>query len=343
MTNMITAPIVVPANYVGVSCGGVNSANSSFIHGTVRSWDFFGSGGTHMTTDLVVKNINPSSGVYNWTVFDKLFTANTDKQVIMVLGQPADYLVSRAATGSAYMGSKANMVPDDLAAWATAVTAIVSRAKNTYGRTGLIWELWNEIDQAASFNDTLSLLGPYTKATVQAIKAVDPTAIILSPSIAGGYTSAATVLANYLNTSDGGTLKCLDYIDGITCHQYVQTASQISAFDNPLQWVLNHKNLLSIVKNATGKSFAVYMGESGVLSADTDGGRKYKLRLLTYAALGCKVFLGYQYDSSNYPISAYEAQWNTAATLLRSGSVISSFTPGVAGIKITINGTEYAF
>lgn len=343
MTNILSKSVIVPADYVGASCGGVNAPAATFINRTTRTWDFFGSGGTHMSTDLVVKNVNPSSGVYNWTVFDKLFSANSNKQIIFVLGQPADYLVTRAATGSAYMGSKANMVPDNLAGWAAAVSAIVSRAKTNFPEAKVVWELWNEIDQTASFNDTLSLLGPYTKATVDAIKAVDANAVILSPSVAGGYTTAATVLANYLMLSDGAGGLCSDYVDGLACHQYVQTAAQISAFDNPLQWVLNHKNFVSIIKNTTGRYFDVWMGESGIIAADADGGRKYKLRLLTYAAMGCKVFLGYQYDSTNYPISIYEAQWNSAASLLSAGAVISSFTPGVAGVNITIDGTNYNF
>ena len=340
MTNLIETPVTVPENFIGMQTALLDNVPSNVTTTLTRSWDFYGSGGTAGTTNCVVKFINPSAGNYNWTVFDKLFSNNASKQIMFTLGQPADYLVTRAATGSAYLGSKANMVPDDLVGWSQAVTAIVSRAKNTFGRTGLIWELWNEIDQVASFNDTVSLLGPYTKATVAAIKAVDPTAIILAPSLASGSTTASTVLVNYLVASDGASGKASSYVDGVAIHEYVFTLAQANTDDNPLEWAILFKNFKSILKNA-GYDLPVFVGESGVIAADTNGGLKHKRRLFTYAALGAKCFIGYRYDDASYPISGYVTQWNEAAAILKPGSVITSFIPGVAGLKITVDGTGY--
>lgn len=339
MKNFITKPVVVPKNYVGMCSAYVDVIPDSFKVDTVRSWDFMGNGGTAGTTNCVMKFINSAAGVYNWTVFDKLMQ-NSSRQVIFTLGQPADYLVTRTAVGSAYLGSKANMVPDDLAGWATAVTAVVSRAKNTFGRTGLIWELWNEIDQIPSFGDSVGLLGPYTKATVDAIKAVDPTAIIVGCSSASGGTSASGIVAAYLGASDGSGGRAVDHLDGIGMHNYIQLAAQISTNDSPLAWCLTFTNFKSVLKNA-GFDLPVYLTETGVIVADTGGGRKYAMRLLAYAALGCKVCLAYQYDATGYPISGYQSQWNWAANLLKEGAVISSFVPGVAKMKIIIDGTEY--
>lgn len=339
MYNFINDPVVVPKQYTGMSSKLVDVIPETFKVDIVRSWDFCGSGGTGGSTNCVMKFINTASGVYNWTVFDKLFQ-NSSRQIIFTLGQPADYLVSRTAVGSAYLGGKANMVPDDLAAWATAVTAVVSRAKNTFGRTGLIWELWNEIDQSASFGDSISLLGPYTKATVDAIKAVDSTAIIVGASIAGGQTTPSLVIPTYLSTSDGAGKTVYDYLDGIGLHHYVQDVAQISFICNPISYCITFSNFKSILKDA-GYDLPIYLTESGILAADTDGGRKYAMRLLTYAALGCKCFIGYQYDGSGYPITAYQSEWNWAANLLKEGAVISSFVPGPSKMKITIDGVEY--
>lgn len=339
MKNFIDNPVVVPKNYTGMSSKLVDVIPETFKVDIVRSWDFCGSGGTGGSTNCVMKYINTASGVYNWTVFDKLFQ-NSGRQIIFTLGQPADYLVTRAAVGSAYLGSKANMVPDDLLGWATAVTAVVARAKNTFGRTGLIWELWNEIDQMPSFGDSMALMGPYTKVTVEAIKAVDPTAIIIGASVAGGDTAAASPMTTYLSTSDGVGKTVYNYLEGVSLHHYVQNAAQISFICNPISYCITFSNFKSILKDA-GYDLPIYLTESGILAADIDGGRKYAMRLLTYAALGCKCFIGYQYDGDGYPITAYQSEWNWAANLLKDGAVISSFTPGATKMRITIDGTEY--
>lgn len=339
MKNFITEPVVVPKNYVGMSSEKVDVIPSTFTVGTVRSWDFVGSGGSSGTTNCIVKFINPSNGVYHWTEFDKLFQ-NADRQIIFVLGQPADYLVTRTATGSAYMGGKANMVPDNMSGWVTVVEAIVNRAKTQFGRTGLIWELWNETDIPASFNDSVALFGPYAKATAEAIKAIDPTAVIVGPSAAGGATANANIVADCMVASDGAGGIVADHCDGLSLHAYVQQTAQISTMDNPLAWVLAYLNFTSIMKNR-GIELPVYLTESGVLLADPDGGRKYAMRLLTYAALGCKVFIGYRYDSTVYGMDTYQTAWNYAANLLPAGAVITEFVPGPSKLKITIDGVEH--
>jgi len=65
--------------------------------------------------------------------------------------------------------------------------------------------------------------------------------------------------------------------------------------------------------------------------------------MLVFAALGVKHFLGYSYDSSSFPVSPYEAQWNAAASLLVPGAVISSCVVGISSVEITINGIQYRF
>ena len=90
-----------------------------------------------------------------------------------------------------------------------------------------------------------------------------------------------------------------------------------------------------------GVELPVYLTESGVLLADLDGGRKYAMRLLTYAALGCKVFIGYRYDSTLYGVNTYQTEWNSAANILKAGAVITEFVPGPSKLKITVDGVEH--
>lgn len=339
--SIVQTPVTVPANFVGTHTGDTLAPDSDFLCYTVRNWDYNGSYG-YLTGTCVMTFINPSAGVYNWNTFDQLFSNNTSKEIVFCLGAVPDYLVSRAATGSSYKGTKGNMCPDDLAAWATAVKAVVSRAKNTFGRTGLFWQLWNEIDQPASYNDTISLLGPYTKATVEAIREIDPTAIILGPPMAGADAPKLAVAVNYLTASDGagGTVK--DWLDGICVHYYNQSASQINQFENPINHAQNYLNFQGAAASV-GARQPIYITETGVISANPNGGRAYQRRLLTFAALGARRCLTYQYGSSLYPMVAYKSQINDVTQKLRAGAVISSCVLGMASMEITIDGVTYTY
>jgi len=339
--SIINRDVIVPANYVGVCTGNIVNAPSSITHQTVRSWDYNGTHG-YLTGTCVMTFINTAAGVYNWATFDELFANNTTKQIIFCLGATPDYLVSRAATGSSYKGTKGNMCPDDMDGWVTAVTAVVKRAKLMYGRTGLIWQMWNEIDQVASYNDSVSLLGPYTKATVQAIKAVDPTAICVGPTIAGANPVALPFSISYITASDGAGGNSAQWLDGVCMHYYNQSALQVSQFENPINYSTAFKSFQGAMANVNCY-LPVYITETGVIAADPNGGRAYARRMLTFAALGAKCCLTYQYDAPSYPIDIYVSQFNAAANLLTEGAVISRCEIGMAKMCITINGTEYVF
>lgn len=326
--------MTVPENFVGLSTSDIVAAPSSITFGLVRTWDYRADLG--LTRRCVVKNLNPSAGVYNYDVFDKLLDNNPGKQVIFCLGQPADYLVSRSAIGGAYLSGKANMCPDDLATWATVVQDICAHAA-ARGRTGLVWELWNEIDQTASYADSVALLGPYAKATAQAIRAIDPTAVILSPSCAG-FSNRAPVGAFLANT-DGAGGTGATWCDGVSFHYYNFTQY---GYEHPINYVNAHSAMRSMLTDL-GLSLPLWVTESGFPSTAPNIGKRYQHRMLTFAALGCKCFLGYNYDSTAFPVSPYATEWNVVADLLRPGAVISKLVAGVAGLNITIDGMEYTF
>jgi len=337
---LVARPVVVPANFVGICTQDIVAAPGSAVHALVRSWDYEGTRG--FPNRCVVARINPSAGTWDWQTFDELLSNNPTKQVIITLGQPADYLVSRAAVGGAYIGGKANMCPDDLVTWAAVVTTIVQRARDTHGRTGLIWQMWNEIDQTASYGDTVSLLGPYTRVTAQAIRAVDPSAVIVGPSIAGADASKLAVASSYINASDGAGGVSRQWLDGVAVHYYVQSASQLSQFDNALRCAADYLNFQGAMAEARC-NLPIYATETGVIAANAQGGRSYRWRLLVYAVLGARCCLMYSWDTASYPIAVYESQVNAVASLLRAGAVISRLEIGMARVLVTIDGTTYEF
>jgi hypothetical protein len=318
-----------------VSTQQITQAPATITHSLVRSWDYCGNRG--LANRLAVCKVNPSAGVWDWGTFDQLLSNNAGKQVIMTLGCPADYMVSAAAIGGAYLGGKSNMIPDDTASYVAAVQAMVSRGVAA-GRSGLIWELWNEIDQTSCMAQAVTGLGTLARLTYQAIKAIDPTAIVLSPSIAGG--SAAATMQAYLAASDGAGGKAWQWCDGISLHYYVQT---ITGYDHPTNCVQMHSATRAACVAAGAPEMPFWMTETGVMSTEPLGGLALQRRMLTFAALGYRCFLGYAYDTPAFPVGANEALWNVTANLLRPGAVISSLIPGTSGLQITIDGVDYAF
>lgn len=323
---------------MGLSSGGTSIAAT---YGTTRSWDYYGSLG--FPNRCVLKILNPSAGNYVWQPLDDLLSiTGAGKQVIITLGQPADYLVSRAAIGGAYLGGKANMCPDDLTGWATAVTAVVSRAKNTWGRTGLVWELGNEIDGTSSYGDSLSLLGPYTRTTVQAILAVDPYAKIMAPSISN--VTSSTTFNGWANASDGAGGTSKQWVTLGNYHAYENYALGSGDGQYNRNAIVTHWNNYQSLMSGVGVKWPVWITEAGYTIQEPQQAADHQAAMMIFAALGAQCYLGYNYDDvTNFGISGIAAKWNIAANLLQNGAVISSLAVGVNAIQVVINGTTYTF
>lgn len=332
---LLSSPVTVPAGYIGLSTSDIASAPSSITHSTVRTWDYRGTLG--LSRRCVMKNLNTAAGVYNWDVLDMLCSSNPGKRLIVTLGAPPDYMISRAAIGGAYLGGKSNMCPDDLDAWGVAVTAMATRLRDTHGRTGVIYELWNEIDQTSVYADPVSLLGPYTKTTVQAIRAVDPSAVILSPSLAGH--DAASTLQTALGVSDGAGGVLSDWLDGACWHYYTQAEH---VYEHPINYV-QAVSAIRAACVASGVDIPIWCTESGFQSTAPNIGVRYPQRMMVFAALGVKCFLGYTYDDASFPVAPYETQWNSAADLLSDQPVISSCVVGISRVDVVINGRKFSF
>lgn len=285
----------------------------------------------------VIKFIRPTSGTWFWDTFDEFFTANRNRRLVITLGQPPDWMVSRAAVGGAYLSGKANMLPDDMTSYLEAVTALVERARDTHGRTGLLWQIWNEFDQEQYYGDDLALLGAHTRQVSQLIRSIDPTATILAPAIAGGY--YWYYLRDYLLSGDGLGGSVAKWIDGVCVHFYVMDNYYL---DHPIECINNFRRTQDAMTVA-GVDLPIWITESGCKDAQPNIGKMLQQRMMTFAALGAKCFLGYTYTAPYFAMGAYEAEWNAAASLLRDGAVITSCIPSAGRLEITIDGVTHVF
>jgi hypothetical protein len=316
-------------------------------YSAMRNWDF-GSGGS-IGDQAIVKNIATGPGSYTWAPLDAFVNASVGKGMIFCLGQPADWMIpGRSALGGASKGGKANMCPTgstELSNYTTAIAAIVQRVKDVHGRTGVRWELWNEFNDSKYYADVYSSLGPYTKAVVEAIKAVDPTAKIMTPSTSYNLFSTQDIQTGYLVTSDGAGGKAGQYCNELSIHYY-NDPRDLST-DTPYRmfsYVQSARNSLGLA----GMSMPVYVTESGWLADDDVDTYKTKLarRMIVFAALGCKGIVGYAANLNfGGAISLNDARiaptWNAWAARL-AGSTISRLVRNRdGGVEVDINGQTF--
>lgn len=329
-----SSSVNVPSSYVGAqSIFTATPAGMTF--GTGRTWGYLGAASG--LNPLLVKYICPATaGVYDWSTFDQFFASNASRDAIVTLGQPADWMISRAAIGGAVYGGKANMCPTGATELTTnyipVITAMVQRAKNTYGKTGLKWELWNEIEGPGMYGDAQSALGPYAKAVSQAIKAVDPTAIVLTPSARDDDT--AFLVGNFLSVSDGSTGKGGDWVDAIAFHFYGYDESAWT-----YAYTVGVYRLLA--SNAGYGSLPLYVTESGMLAPTANEGVKLQRRMLTFAALGCKAFVGYASDYGTNPMLPFASNWNATAAVVAGATITRCQKNADGSVTATVNGAAY--
>ena len=350
-------PVTVPANFVGMTSlvDTHIAAGTNVIYRHARSWGYYRyaeglnypSGGKY----LAMNTLNPSSGVFNWTQFDLFFSRNktTCPEFIFCLGFPADYLVATAASGSPELGGKSNKCPTDLVTWASVVTAMVNRAKNTHGVTGITWELWNEFDVTTGqfWLDSFTNMAAYARATYIAAKAADPTCKIAGPSISGTGNGPGYI-SSFMTASDGSGGLGRDWIDCIGFHPY-----QPFAPDTVVQYTSRYNAIKAAVKSGGNANLPLWITETGIpssniggLPVDPNGSKSWARRMICFAALGVERFTGFGIDENKegYSILPFLDGWNKAASLLVNSPKIQAFyDPSSTNVLAVINGATYVF
>lgn len=261
-------------------------------------------------------------------------------QLWMTIGTPADWMITRTALGGALFGTKGNMCPTgttELTNYVTAVQAMVNRAKNTFGRTGLIWEMWNEFDLTPGelVSSERPAMAAMAKAVYQAIKAIDPTAIVIAPCIA--YSGGMGTLSTYLQSSDGATGKGGDWCDGVSFHFYNQ-----HEYDNGFAYAAAMNLMTQGMKSAGYASLPIYLGESGFYDP-TEEAAALPRRILSFAAFGVKCVMLYGRDFQN-PLDPFVTQFNEVASKLIEGATVSNLQAWPDGtVSATVNGASVRY
>lgn len=189
---------------------------------SVRSHDI-ASGDTRWD-EIYVTEGNP-----DWTASDEWVNLHhiAAREMVYVLfgtptwasARPTETSVYSNAEGTTNLGLAAE--PADLTKWDAFCTTVATR----YLGKVKYYEIWNEANDSAFFSGTKTMLAQMVRRANQAIKAVDPTAKIISPSITGWGPNAGalpeTFFKEMLAAGDGVTGTMADWVDIIGVHLYL--------------------------------------------------------------------------------------------------------------------------
>lgn len=187
----------------GVTVSSSSGAMPSFQVGSLRFWD----------SRTRWASLQPRRDTYDWTVLDRLVAGarKADLPATLVFGGTPAWAAPNGPKAPYGDGSR-SAPPDDLAVWERFVSTLVTRYR---GRIAA-YEVWVHANDQRYFSGSTDTLVEMTRLAGRAIKAVDPEAVVVCPSIARLWTDdGRAVLRRFAE------LRGYDYCDvaGINLHQ----------------------------------------------------------------------------------------------------------------------------
>lgn len=227
--------------------------------------------------------------------------------------------------------------PSDLTLWDTYCTTLATR----YLGKVRYYEVWNEVNLSsgatAMFTGTKAMLSEMVRRANQTIKAADPLAKIISPSIQGWVATAnqasETFFTGMMSASDGASGTMAQWVDIIAVHLYLPAPNKVQDLAGVIDRVNAAKTTASV------SALETWDTESAPISPDIstlndDQAKALIARdMITKAAKGIARSIFYQYDHATMgfigrpQIQEYRER---IATLLRSGRITNAhrFTDG---------------
>ncbi len=301
--------------------------------GTLRLWD----------SNTPWNMLNPSSGTYSWTYLDeniKLAQEN-NAQIIYTFGRtPTWAIAGGAACNGGYAPNGCANAPV-LADWDAYVTAIVDHVG-----PGVIkyWELWNEANLTLYWTGTNAELVQMAADARKIIKAVDPNAVILSPSETDNYSAGMTCTGGSNNCGSVWLQAWLQaggaaYIDGVAFHAYPQmneTPEQVVSQVAYQRAVMSANGVGSLPLLDTESSW----GENSDLPAAADQVAFLARHLILEQSSGVATSVWYAYDGGDWgPLWTKTSGLNEAGEAY--GQVALWLTGATLATPCAASGTTY--
>lgn len=222
-SNVFAGTITVPPTFAGMH---YHSQVPPIRHGVARNVDC---PGCHWV------DVEPASAAYRWQALDAFVataSAAAREIVYCFLATPTWASARPAEPGHYNPGGDAE--PADMASLAAFAAAVCSRYR-ARGTPIRAFEVWNEpkfddgggVGQGNYFTGTAAALVQMARAVWGAVKAVDPTALVLTPSPTGlesrwidGDRSGTDNLNRFLGAPDGAGGTGAQWIDAVAIHTY---------------------------------------------------------------------------------------------------------------------------
>lgn len=265
--------------------------------------------------------IEQVQGKFDWYALDKFVDQHkaAGRKVIHTLFGTPSWASARPNEVGAY-GNGTAAEPSNLAYWDSYCTACATR----YAGKIDYYEVWNEPNLVGFYTGTQTLLSQMTRRASQAIKAVDPSAKIISPavtSLQGG--SGQTYFATMMAASDGAAGNMSTWTDVVGVHLYPNNTAGIQTIPTFLGTFMASLAGLGL----SGKE--VFNTEFGVLSptfqAHPAALRMNLLaRMMLLAAVGgttTSIWYDGDPDSSLGLTAEDTVEWNRIRRELLSGAI----------------------
>lgn len=340
---LTTSPVTVDPSFFGMGIQNRrNDAVGDISFYSIRSHDIEGAKSFWF-------RMEPSDNTWDFSGVDDWVNAHyqAGRDLVFVLyGTPTWASSNPTQEGASGAGAKgAQAIPTDMTKWDRFCTKVATRylGKIKY------YEVWNEPNLNADglggvdgttffFSGTFAQLSQLVRRANQAIKAVDPTAKIVSPAITQWSTSSGGDAEDYFiammnaSSGDAGNTPMKDWIDIVGVHLY--------------GWERNGANVAGMIDriNAAKSTIGISSKETWDTESapifpfasdftDDELSRLISRAWITMAACGIKRTFWYQYDGGDMYIMGRPhpiARVNALQSLLTSGQITAAakFTDG---------------
>jgi len=289
---------VVPAQYLGMALHPEVLTDRvpwpAVPFGSIRLWD----------SETQWAALNPAEGTYDWTQLDSWFAIaqqNGKSDILYTFGvvppwassKPNDQTCVSEARPAGSCDPPYDLNPDGSGTdelWQDYVTALVNHSA---GRIRS-FELWNEADIKSEWNGTNAQLVRMAKDAYSIIKALDPSALVLTPSSvnAGPNGSIDIWLPTYLAAGGGA------YADAVAFHGYMIPALGLTPEDiaNTVDQVTSSLNG-AVASKPIWNTEGAWGTDSDLPNTHLQAGFVARMYLMQWSK-GVSRFYWYQYGST---------------------------------------------
>lgn len=246
-------------------------------YGTIRFWDGY----------VVHRILNPSNGTYNWAGLDYRVNAAlaAGLDIIYTFGAMPDWATTAPGPYPNYNPNP----PTQMSYLTTFVQELVTR----YAGKIKYYELWNEVDSLGSWVGSMSQMVAQGAAMYPAIKAADPSSIVLSPNTISWGSLNNLIGMAYL---DVYLQQASQYCDAIAMHLYTDPSQPETYYTlcKAYQNMAEKYGKTSVICTETGVLH--YYSSTGVLKSpiangpsdfmDEDQGASWVTRMMLLGWLG---------------------------------------------------------